>query len=95
MGHTVPGGYYLGDDGQPHDANGKAVGKMSDRALTSAQGKTHELTPAQREAAAQQRVAEQAALEAEEAAAKADAAVDSAEAGVKAADKQAKQAAKR
>ncbi|MBA2412276.1 MAG: hypothetical protein H0V63_05555 [Burkholderiaceae bacterium] len=95
MAETIPGGYYLGTDGEPHDANGRPVKKLSDRALKTARGKAEELSDAQREALAAQRAAEQRAMEAEEAAEKAGTAVDSAEAAVKAADKQAKQAGKR
>lgn len=90
MGNTIPGGYYVGADGEPHDANGMPVKKMSDRTLSQAQGRAAELTDAQREALAQQRAAEQRRLEADEAAEKAGSAADSAAAGVKAADKAAK-----
>jgi hypothetical protein len=90
MAETIPGGYFLGPDGQPHDANGKPVKRMSDRALKSARGKAEELTDAQRDALAAQRAAEQKALEAEEAAERAGGEVKSADAGVRAADKAAK-----
>jgi hypothetical protein len=91
MAETIPGGYYLGPNGKPHDANGREIAKKSDRALKTARGKAAELTEEQKAALAEQHAAEQRALEAQEASEKADAAVDDAAAGVKAADKQAKQ----
>ena len=33
MAETIPGGYYLGSDGQPHDANGKPLPKKSESAV--------------------------------------------------------------
>jgi hypothetical protein len=94
MADTIPGGYYLGTDGKPHDANGRPIAKKSDRALKQAKGKAVELTEEQKAAMAEQHAAEQKALEAAEAAEKADASVDDAADRVKAADKQAKQQAK-
>lgn len=35
MAETIPGGYYLGADGEPHDANGKKIPKKSESALES------------------------------------------------------------
>lgn len=94
MAETIPGGYFLGADGQPHDAHGRPVKKMSDRALKNARGKVEEMTDAQKAALAEQRAAEQKALEAEEAAEKAAANADAAASAVKAADRQAKVEAK-
>lgn len=94
MGQTIPGGYYIGTDGQPHDANGNPVKKMSDRALKAAKDRAPDLTDEQKEALTRQRAAEQAALEAEEAAEKAAAEAKSAGQDVKAADKLAKEQAK-
>jgi hypothetical protein len=94
MAETIPGGYYIGTDGQPHDANGRPVKKMSDAALKRARGQAEELSDEQKAARAEARAAEQAALEAEEAAEKAGAKAESAGAQVKAADKNAKAAAK-
>lgn len=33
MAETIAGGYYLGADGQPHDANGKPLPKKSESAV--------------------------------------------------------------
>lgn len=90
MATTIPGGYYLGPDGEPHDADGKPVKKLSDRALRSAREKAGALTDEQRDALAQHRAAEQQRLEAEEAAEQASASADDAKAAVKQADKAAK-----
>jgi hypothetical protein len=52
MAETIPGGYYIGTDGQPHDANGRPVKKMSDAALKRARGQAEELSDEQRAAGA-------------------------------------------
>lgn len=41
---TVPGGYYIGTDGQPHDAEGRPIKKMSDSQL-----RKHQVHPSRRQ----------------------------------------------
>lgn len=78
MGNTIPGGYYLGEDGKPHDAWGNVVEKQSAKAIEK-EAKDAETDPiaaeqlrakmqAEREAAERQRAADEAAARAKEAA---------------------------
>ena len=60
MSDTIPGGYYLGADGEPHDAFGNKVAKQSDKALEQAKEGPGELTAEQEEALRQQAAQAQA-----------------------------------
>lgn len=94
MAETVPGGYYLGPNGEPHDANGKPVKKISDAKVREHKAKGGQLTEAQIAARAEAHAAEQRRLEAEEAAEAAAAASKDAGQAVKQSDKDAKADAK-
>lgn len=69
MGQTVPGGYYADDDGKGfHDAWGRKVEEVSDKALAKAKEEHAALTPDQDELLRMQAQAQRNAQTAQEAA---------------------------